>query len=236
MWDPRSGSPRADRIDARRSLTFVFDDERWVKKILIGALFALGPVLVVGIFFLVGYLVEIVRRVAADSDDPLPEWAGNYRTYFTQGFPAACGVLIWLIPFQLVWIGAALLMGSPQSIPVQLALGIVMLVTANLYAALVVPSVIGLYAATGRFGSMFRFGEIFRSIRRIGTGFVAVWIVHLVVLALTFVSIWAIVAIMFTTAYAAMVFGHVYGQAMRIGIRTPAAEIDPFSEQGRAAA
>jgi len=44
-----------------------------------------------------------------------------------------------------------------------------------------------------------------------------VWIVHLVVLVLTFVTIWLIVAIIFTTAYAAMAFGHVYGQAVRLG-------------------
>jgi hypothetical protein len=141
-----------------------------------------------------------------------------------------------LAPFQLVWIGAALLVGSPRSIPVQLLFGLLMLVTVNLYAALVVPSVIGRYAASGRFGSMFRFGEIFRSVRRIGTGFLAVWIGHLAILALTFVSIWAIVAIMFTTAYAAMVFGHLYGQAARLGTGAPSASIEPLPEQGREAA
>jgi hypothetical protein len=41
----------------------------------------------------------------------------------------------------------------------------------------------------------FKFGEIAGSIRRIGTNFVAVWIVHLAVLALTFVTFWMILMI-----------------------------------------
>jgi hypothetical protein len=216
MANPTDSSPTVERINVRQALTFPFHDERWVKKILIGALFALGPIIIVGIFFLIGYLIEVARRVAADSKEPLPEWGGNYGTYFKQGFPAAWGVLIWLVPIQLVWVGAALL-GGASSIAVQLVLGLTMLVTVNLYAAVVMPSVIGRYMATTRFGSMFELDAIVRSIRRIGNNFVAVWIVHLAVLALTFVSIWAIVAIVFTTAYAAMAFGHVYGQAARLG-------------------
>ena len=221
MANTTDSRPRIERIDVRQALTFPFDDERWVKKALIGALFALGPIIIVGIFFLVGYLVEIARRVAAGSDDPLPEWSGHYGQYFKQGFPAAWGVLIWLLPIQAVWVGTALLVGllvgGSHSIAVQLLFGVIMLATVNLYAAVVVPSVIGRYAATARFGSMFDLGEIVRSIRRIGTNFVAVWIVHLAILALTFVMIWVIVGIVFTTAYAAMAFGHVYGQAARIG-------------------
>ena len=221
MTNTTDSIPEVERVDIRKALTFAFGDERWVKKILIGAVFALGPIIVVGIFFLVGYLIEIVRRVAAGSAEPLPNWGGNYSTFFKQGFPAAWGVLIWLLPVQVVWFGAALLLGSPRSIPVQLVFGLAMLVTVNLYAAVVVPSVIGRYAASARFGSMFEFGEIVGSIRRIGKNFVAVWIVHLVILGLTFVTIWAIVMIVFTTAYAAMVFGHAYGQAARIGLRQP---------------
>ena len=97
--------------------------------------------------------------------------------------------------------------------------GLALLVTVNLYAAVIMPAVIGAYVADPHFGSMFRLGEIAESIRRLGANFVAVWIVHLAVLGLTFVTIWFIVMIIFTTAYAAAAFGHVYGQAARIGTR-----------------
>lgn len=214
----------AERIDVRQALTFVFKDERWVRKILVGAIFALGPIAIIGIFFLVGYLVEILRRVSTGSDEPLPEWGGNFGTYLRQGFPAAWGVFIWLVPFAALWLGSGLAVGAygdAESITVQLVFGIAMMVLANLYAAVVLPSVLGRFVATTRFGSMFEFGQIFESIRRVGVRFLAVWIVHLVVLVLTFATIWMIVAIIFTSAYAAMALGHVYGQAVRLGDQAP---------------
>lgn len=224
-------SPRIRGVDARLALTYVFSDRHWVRKILIGALLALGPIFIVGVFFLIGYLVEIVRRVSDGSDEPLPDWGGKFGIYLKQGFPAAWGVLIWLVPFAAVWLGSGLALDAlgAESIAAQLIFGVAMMVLANLYAAAVLPSVIGRYAAKPRFGSMFEFGEILGSMRRIGGGFVAVWVVQLVVLALTFVTIWAIVAIIFTTAYAAMVFGHVYGQAARIGYVETSAAADPLT-------
>ena len=204
-------------IDARQALTYVFKDEQWVGKLAVGAVLSLGPLMIIGIFPLMGYLVEIVRRVSAGSEEPLPEWSNNLGTYFRQGFPVAFGVLTWLLPYQLVWIGAALVVG-PQGLTGQLVFGIVVtLVGTNLYAAVLLPSVIGRYAARPRFGSMFELGEIFGSVRRIGTGFGAVFVVHVAVLAITFVTIWTIVLVIFATSYAVMVFGHAYGQATRIG-------------------
>ena len=108
-----------------------------------------------------------------------------------------------------------------------------MMVIANLYAAVVFPSVIGRYAATTSFGSMFDFGSIFASIRRVGTGFIAVWIVQLLVLLLTSVTIWTFVGMFLTIAYAAMVFGHIYGQAALIGYgEEPAAPEMPATTEG----
>ena len=214
-------------IDARLALTYVFADSRWPSKLFIGALFALGPVVVVGVFFLIGSLVEIASRVADGDDRPLPEWRGSLRSYFSQGFPVAWGLLVWMLPFAAVWAGSGVLLATVapdlgENLATQIVFGIVMMVAANLYAAVIVPSVVVRYAAERRFGSMFELGEIFGSVRRIGTGFVPVWIVHLAILALTWVTIWTIVAIVFTIAYAAMVCGHVYGQAARVGEGQPA--------------
>jgi hypothetical protein len=220
-------------IDSRLALTYMFRDERWVRKVLIGAVLALGPIFIVGVFLLAGYLIEIVRRVSAGSDEPLPAWGGNFGAYLKEGFPAVWGVLVWLLPFAVVWVGAglALGLGAESSVAAQLAFGVAMMLLANLYAALIVPSVIGRYAASSRFAAMFELGEIFASVRRIGGGVLAVWIVHLVVLALTFITIWAVVAIILTTAYAAMAFGHAYGQAARIGYGEISADPTPASEQ-----
>ena len=203
-------------IDIRLALTYIFKDERWVRKVLIGALLALGPILIIGIFFILGYVTEILRRVMAGSEEPLPEWSGNFGTYLKQGIPVAIGMLIWYVPVAIFWSGTGLAL-RPQEAASQLGFGLSMMVIVNLYAAVIFPSVIGRYAATTRFGSMFEFGSIFASIRRIGVGFVTVWIAQIVVLLLTAVTIWTFVGMFLTIAYAAMVFGHIYGQAARIG-------------------
>jgi hypothetical protein len=45
-----------------------------VKKVLIGGVFALLSVMIVGAFFIAGYWVRFLRRVAAGDPRPLPEW------------------------------------------------------------------------------------------------------------------------------------------------------------------
>ena len=52
--DRRVDVPAPGQVDARKSLTYVFADDQWFKKVLIGALFSLGPVLVIGVFVLIG--------------------------------------------------------------------------------------------------------------------------------------------------------------------------------------
>ena len=219
-------------IDIRLALTYIFNDERWVRKVLIAFLLAFGPIIVIGIFFILGYVTEIVRRVMAGTEDPLPEWSGNFGAYLKQGVPVAIGLLIWYVPVIIVWSGAGVAL-RPESIAGQLAFGVSMMVLANLYAAVVFPSVIGRYAATASFSSMFQFDSIFGSIQRVGAGFVAVWIVQLFVLLLTSVLIWTFVGMFLTIAYAAMVFGHSYGQAARIGYGSdPVAAAEQSATEG----
>ena len=221
-------------IDIRLALTYIFKDERWVRKLLIGFLLAFGPIMVIGVFFILGYLSEIVRRVMAGSEEPLPEWSGNFGTYLKQGIPIAIGLLIWYIPVAILWSGTGLAL-APATIAGQLVFGVSMMVIVNLYTAVIFPSVIGRYAVTASFGSMFDFGSIFGSIRRVGSGFVAVWIVQIIVLLLTFVTIWTFVGMFLTIAYAAMAFGHIYGQAARIGYgEEPAAPEMPATTEGAA--
>ncbi len=61
-------------IDFARSFQFVTDDPDWIKKVLIGGAFMLASLFIVGIFFVAGYWVRFLRRVAAGQATPLPEW------------------------------------------------------------------------------------------------------------------------------------------------------------------
>src|SRR5260221_4148780 len=61
-------------VDFGRCFRFVTEDPDWVKKLLIGGGFALLSAVIVGAFFVAGYWVRFLRRVAAGDPRPLPEW------------------------------------------------------------------------------------------------------------------------------------------------------------------
>ena len=61
-------------MDFGRCFRFVVDDPEWIKKLLIGGAFTLASALIIGIFFVAGYWVRMLKQVAAGDPRPLPEW------------------------------------------------------------------------------------------------------------------------------------------------------------------
>ena len=61
-------------VDIGRCFRFVIEDPDWIKKILIGGAFTLASSFIVGFFFVAGYWVRLLKRVAAAERRPLPEW------------------------------------------------------------------------------------------------------------------------------------------------------------------
>ena len=90
-------------MDIGKAFGFVFEDEEWIKKLLLGALITLIPVF--GQFTLMGYIVAVIRNVLAGSYRPLPEWE-NLGTYFKDGLMVSlvgfnfmlCGITFWATP------------------------------------------------------------------------------------------------------------------------------------------
>src|SRR4051794_19603583 len=70
---PSPDQPKA-AFDFVKPFAFVFEDARWINKVLIGGIFQLLSALLVGIPFLLGYLAQLVRNVVANATLPLPEW------------------------------------------------------------------------------------------------------------------------------------------------------------------
>jgi hypothetical protein len=81
-----SSAPRAETVDFGRCFRFVVDDPEWLKKVLIGGAFTLASALIVGLFFVAGYWVRMLKRVAAGEPRPLPEW-DDLGSIFKEGLP-----------------------------------------------------------------------------------------------------------------------------------------------------
>ena len=85
-------------IDLGRAFSFIFDDEEWVKRILIGGLLLLIPL--VGIFWLMGYMVDTARNVMQDNPRPLP--AINFGDQLGKGLYVLLIGIVYAIPILIL--------------------------------------------------------------------------------------------------------------------------------------
>lgn len=83
--------------DFAKPFSFVFDDPRWLNKILIGGLFYLLGFILIGFFFILGYLARLARNIIAGVALPMPEW-DDLGDYFGEGLRLVGVVIVWILP------------------------------------------------------------------------------------------------------------------------------------------
>ncbi|RLC67124.1 MAG: hypothetical protein DRI48_03095 [Chloroflexi bacterium] len=160
-------------MEIGKALSFVFEDEEWVSKLLLGSAILLIPIF--GVFALMGYAIAIVRNVKANAPRPLPDWA-DLGQYFMDGLMFwvatllySLPLLIFICPVVFIWLLPALA-GEEEDLVtilagisgvVSLGLGCLALVY-GLLLALLTPVLQIRYAESGEIGACLRFGEVFR--------------------------------------------------------------------------
>ena len=92
-------------MDFGKAFTFAFEDPDWLKKILINGLIGLIPF--VGQIYLMGWGLEVARRIATGGPAVLPDV--DFGTYLGHGFRAFLVSLVWTAPIWLVSIVFAVL-------------------------------------------------------------------------------------------------------------------------------
>ncbi len=104
-------SEKPQSLDFGRSFRFVFDDPDWVKKVLLGSLFVLLSMFLVGGVFLAGYLAQLIQRSARGEAHPLPVW-DNLGDLFRSGVRAMGAYLahlgVVLVPVLGIFLVTAL--------------------------------------------------------------------------------------------------------------------------------
>lgn len=183
-------------MNVGEAFTYVFEDERWVTKLLLGSLIMLIPIF--GIFAVLGYVIAVIRNVLAGEMRPLPEW-DNLGQYFVDGLMVTVANLVYALPIIVL----ACVIALPSLLPIlagenedlMAILGglsaVVMAVIGCLiflYSLLlwVLSPVIYLrYAVYDTVGACLQFGDVFRStIDNIGSVLLAqlmMWVGGLVV-------------------------------------------------------
>jgi len=206
-------------MDIGKSFTFIFDDEEWVSKLLIGALFVLASAVVVGIPFLLGYMVRIVRNVMQGKEKPLPGW-DDLGDLFKEGLILAVIFVIWAIPswgisvFQSI-IGA-LLSTSYDMVRVYGVLSTCLGCLSALWGlvmAIFTPALVTRYANAPEFKTGFEFAELWQFTRdNLGNIVIALLLGALAVFVSSFGVILCVIGVFATLFWAYTIVAHLYGQ------------------------
>jgi hypothetical protein len=209
-------------MDFGKAFTFVFDDPDWLKKVAINALIGLIPL--IGQIYLLGWGLEVARRVAMRSGTPLPDV--DFGTYLGHGFKAFVVTLVYTVPAFVIAIPMVVVAAVAENAGLDRDIANIILLIINLGGGLLIllySLVMGLLlpAALTRavvFGSIrdgLQFGQVFGLVRAAPVAYLLTLIGAL--LAATLASLLGSLAcgvgIIFTMAYQQVVTGHFYGQA-----------------------
>ena len=193
-------------MDIGRAFSAIFEDQDWIKKVLMGGLFFL---LIVTIPASIGYALRWVRGIVEGDDRRLPEW-DNFGELWIQGLVAICILFLWALP-------GALLSRIPCAGAV---LGILwQIATMFVFAYIWVR-----FATTQNFSVAFEFQEMIAYIQgNIGNVALAVIMQIVFSLAASLGVIALIIGVAWTGFFALLASSHIYAQAWRSYYQTPAA-------------
>ena len=211
-------------MDIGSAFTYMFEDESWIKKILIGGIVSLVPIVN---FAAMGYVVEVIRNVRDGRPTPLPE-CDQFGQMWMSGLWLFLIFLVYSIPIIIlacisVIASAAMGTAAMDTASADVAGGAIGIVTTclsclmglwGLVIGVLTPAIMIRFAETGQFSSALQFGEVF-SIVKVNVGS------YLIVLILCGVAVYIIgplgmiacvVGIIFTYFYAYLIAGNLLGQ------------------------
>jgi hypothetical protein len=224
-------------MDFGQAFTFVFDDEEWIKKIGLGGLLCLIPI--IGWLVVLGWGVEITKRVINKEAEILPDWS-DFGGYLTRGFLVFLVIFIYMLPVTVFSGCSGGLTAAADSYGEDALLTAAWIVTSciscftflySIAAYLILPAAVAKYAMTGELGEAFKIKEIYSMVRdNLGTyglvllgGLVASLVSSLGVIA-------CVIGVLFTMVYAMAINGHLWGQAYSVSATGASTEPIPAAD------
>ncbi|WP_298818882.1 DUF4013 domain-containing protein [Chloroflexus sp.] len=211
-------------MNVTRAFSFVFDDPDWWQPVLVVGLLQLVPV--IGQIAALGCVLFVARAVVSGHDRPLPR-LNQFGLVFSEGLKGALIAITYYLPVFLlvclfVCFAVAVVVATGND---QTAAGILVVTVLCLNVLLLPLSVIiqvllivgsGNYVASGTVGSALQIGGVLSLFQRNPAEWLVLWLLSIlcnVVAGMGAVGL--VIGALFTTAYAALVFGHLLGQAVR---------------------
>ncbi len=206
-------------MDLGRAFSYVFDDSEWFKKVLIGGLINLVPILN---FASTGYFLEVLQKTAWRQETPLPEW-GDLGNKWIRGLLLTIIAFIYALPgvILMAFSTVPLIIAGVAERGEGVAVGgmMIFMLLGGLWILLVLlifPAISVQYALYGNFGAAFRFGDIIKFITQNVGGYIMAIIAFLAAAAIgtiaSMVPLVGWIAMIFVYFYAYLVGGHAFGQ------------------------
>jgi hypothetical protein len=223
---PPPPPPRpAQTFDFGRPFTFLFEDPEWVQKVLLGGVFILASVVIVGIFFVYGYVARLVRNVIEGAQYPMPAW-DDLGEYFVEGLRLFAVALVYILPiFVLVAVfmlpsiamqvtdnemfrdAGAMATGCVWCLifPLSLALGIWL------------PGALLMAVVDRRFSAAFEFGRIWNFIRSNAGNYALAWVTRMIAGFIAQMGILLLcIGVVFTGFWAVCIGAYAFAQTYRL--------------------
>ncbi len=217
-------------MDIGKAFTYVFEDPNWIKKVLIGGIVLLIPIVD---FAVIGYMLTTLRNVSEGQPTPLPEWS-EFGKHFMKGLYAVVGIIVYFLPAIVVLCcsaiattiiggGASAVGGRNTGNTVGGALGLVTVCLSCIAYLYMFIAGITMYAPLTRFAMSENQFSLFWDIRGnldfIKNNLANYVIALLIAIVASFVAefglILCIVGVLFTSFWSSMVAAHVFGQFYR---------------------
>jgi hypothetical protein len=180
-------------MNIEKSFRFPFEDKEWISKLGLGALITMVPILN---FAWSGYLVDIIRNVMNNTEEPLPNWddlgkkLSEGLILFAAGLVYALPILILMgLPLSMLAF-SGLLSGNRNMEDIAWVItgagGVLfsgLLCVFVLYAlalSVIYPAILVLFSREGTFASCFKLREAFDLISRNAGSFFTTWGLSLV--------------------------------------------------------
>ena len=252
-WEDPMAKKKATN-DISQILIFPFQDQQWVKKIAIASVLVfISFIPILPIVLLLGYMAEIIRRIAVNKESPsLPEW-DDLGIFFQDGFRLFGAGLIYMIPPALLMIAGYAgmfipliimetgVVGQGQGLLMMIAgyvagfglMGIGALI--SMVTGIVLP-VAGAHAAVKRdFSAALKFGEIGNILKANWSGFLVAFLILIGGSVVLYYGSYFLIAtvilcclypfvICVVVAYLAVVGAALFGEAYRDGLMNLPAE------------
>ena len=206
-------------MDIVENIKYPTTDSEWIKKILIGGILLIIPIIN---FIIGGYYIKTLRG-SIEGKPGLPEWDDWGDLFITGLMVAIIGLIYMLIPLIVLFVSiggvitAAISSGDFSAGSISAIVGgSLFSVVLMLIVCLVLPMALSIYAKEDSIGAAFRIGEILSRIKSIpGDYIISIIVLYALLFIVNLVAAIPIIGwviIIFANFYIALVASKMFGE------------------------